>query len=540
MAIIQFSNGQKVQFDGNPTPADIEEVSKSLNIQTQPADAQPQESKIGGFFKGVAKGVGSTIKGIGDLGAKGLRAIAPAQEIRKTGYTSPISQESVTPTTAAQKVGFGAEQIAELFIPAGKVVKPLVVAAKGVKALSTAPKAIKGLSFLARAAGGATEMGGARFLQTGGNLEETKNAVLGGAIGEAVIAPVVSKTLSFIAKRLPERFFSTFFKTTDDDLVRQLKTSNIVKLQQTKPDLYQKFVDQGIIKFTKGGVPEVDQTLARQALERGFGTAKTGRNLLSMADYSYSKQLELESDIVELLGKSSKPSATGAVTMQAPSALQPNKFWISFGTKSNSKQAYVTLLENLTKDLEKTGFGKTGFMVDEAQGAREMLNILKATKGNAIAPDVALRLRRTIDGLRNTSSFRLDPSLSKSQGALKNAANYLRGKLAEIPELKSLMKEYKFYIDAFDTLAEQAAKAKNQKILTLFDAIVGGTSMAALNPVGGLGLMASIRTVQSPAIMTFLGQQLNKMQSVAPAIERAVTPITTKAVSSFQTNKENL
>ena len=201
MAIIQFSNGQKVQFNGNPTPADIEEVAKNLNIQTQqPVEEQPQESKVGGFLKGVAKGVGSILKDIGDLGARGLRAIAPAQEIRKTQYTSPISQESVTPTTGAQKLGFGVEQIGELFIPAGKIVKPLEAVAKGSKIVSAAPKALKSLTFLARAAGGAVEMGASRALQTGGNIEETKNAALGGAIGEAIVGPILNGVIKVSGK----------------------------------------------------------------------------------------------------------------------------------------------------------------------------------------------------------------------------------------------------------------------------------------------------------------------------------------------------
>ena len=32
MAIIQFDNGVKVEFNGNPTPKDVEEVANKLGI----------------------------------------------------------------------------------------------------------------------------------------------------------------------------------------------------------------------------------------------------------------------------------------------------------------------------------------------------------------------------------------------------------------------------------------------------------------------------------------------------------------------------
>lgn len=46
MATIQFDNGQKVQFDGNPTEKDIEEVAKKLGIVKEKSFAR----KVGDFF----------------------------------------------------------------------------------------------------------------------------------------------------------------------------------------------------------------------------------------------------------------------------------------------------------------------------------------------------------------------------------------------------------------------------------------------------------------------------------------------------------
>lgn len=81
MPTIQFENGQKVQFDGNPTPADIDHVASQLGIvpkQTSPNDVADQQinsrpSAIADLTKNpttMAHPVGAvlrTVQGAGEL-----------------------------------------------------------------------------------------------------------------------------------------------------------------------------------------------------------------------------------------------------------------------------------------------------------------------------------------------------------------------------------------------------------------------------------------------------------------------------------------
>jgi len=59
MAKIKFENGQVVNFDGNPTQQDVEEISKKLNIQKQP-------KKKDGFWDKLAEKGGNTMQWLGD------------------------------------------------------------------------------------------------------------------------------------------------------------------------------------------------------------------------------------------------------------------------------------------------------------------------------------------------------------------------------------------------------------------------------------------------------------------------------------------
>lgn len=481
------------------------------------------------LFRGAAKGFGSTIKGIGDLGARGLSAITPkslrGNQIQGAGeYKSPIKESTFTPTNTAEKIGFGAEQLGELFVPGA-------VGTKLAKVVQGTPKAAKTLGFLARSAGGAGTFGGVTALQEGAVNKKVGQAAIGGAIAEGLVAPALEKTIKFIGKKIPERFFSTFFKTSADDLTQKLRTTSLQKIQQENPQLLNALKKRGIVKIANGKI-EVNPTLAHEALAHGFGTKKTGYSLEKMAEYSLAKQYELENAARTLVGETSKIGKTG--TVNTTSKLTPDKFWINLG---NKKDAYINLLKDINAEFSKQGYGGKGFLQGETQSVGRLLNVLKKTKGNKIPPDTALELRRLIDNLRNTSSFRLNTNLTSKQQSFKEAANYLRGKLAEIPELKNIMNEYRFYINAVDDLIAEAARRGNTRIISLFDAVVGGSSIGAGLPGAGLGLLAAARTIQTPAVLTFLGQQLSKLPRFLPAAQRSAGPIISDITRSINTKK---
>jgi len=303
----------------------------------------------------------------------------------------------------------------------------------------------------------------------------------GKALGLLAKAPGVKQTIGFVTKKLPERFYSTFFKTTSDDMAKQIRTGAMAKLQTENPKLFNEFVKNGIIKYGTKGKIEINPTLAKQALERSLGSGKTGRSLEKMAEYSYLKQFELEA--------------------QARNFVKGTKYTIDLG---KNKKGYLTMLKDMMDDFKKEGYG---FLKGATDNVEQLYTTIKNTKGTKISAETSLMLRRTMDNLRSSSSFRESAKLSNKQGIFKVASNELRVKLAQLPGFKNIMAEYKFYIDAADGLVKEAARRGNARIFSLFDAIVGGTSIGANQP-GGLGLLATLRTIQTPAVLTSIARGL--------------------------------
>lgn len=159
---------------------------------------------------GIAKGAISTLTGASSLGErflKGLgRLVTPKQfegtlgfqkfETEEKTSAEKLVPESIrTPVGGAQKLGFGAEQIAEFFIPVAGQEKALAIGANLAKEMPAGLKTITKLAPLA--AKESVEFGGKTAVQTGGDTEATKNAMLLGAL-----TPVGAEILSSTAKAI--------------------------------------------------------------------------------------------------------------------------------------------------------------------------------------------------------------------------------------------------------------------------------------------------------------------------------------------------
>lgn len=192
MARVKFqtSEGEKtVNFSGTPTQADIEEVAQRLNFK--PPIQQPVGTQgIGGFALGVSKGALSTGVGASTLGEniiKGIgrfitpKALEPRFGFAKTDQSSAqqlIPQAAYTPEGTAEKLGFGAEQIGEFFIPGAAPLR----AGKAAGAAVKGGRLFKGAAKLGAVAG--TEAGlaaGQTALQKGEFGPEAGQAAVFGA-----------------------------------------------------------------------------------------------------------------------------------------------------------------------------------------------------------------------------------------------------------------------------------------------------------------------------------------------------------------------
>lgn len=170
MSVIQFDNGMKVQFDGVPTPQDIEEVARSLGISQQQPQ-QPQESalhrlgRITGFTRdsnipimGGIKNLAETAKGIAkpfvQAGATAVRGIQATPDVIRSigGDQAAGARADQTMARPANIPGFGqlntfagqtplqnvgsAAQVASNFVGAGRVLPAVLNNAVG-KSIAT-------------------------------------------------------------------------------------------------------------------------------------------------------------------------------------------------------------------------------------------------------------------------------------------------------------------------------------------------------------------------------------------------------------------
>lgn len=417
--------------------------------------------------KGVLKGVASTAQGFSDIG-QGILGATVGKGIEALGGQKPekveLPKDWTTPSNLAQTIGFKAEQIGEYLIPVAAEEKAAVLLSKFLPNVAKNPKLIGKLSNLAaRSLGSGLEFAGKTVLQTGGDLEQAKVSGIIGAVVPGAIG-VLGGIKKVITEKLPERLYDQIFKQSSDDLIQYYRT------------------------VSKGG--EINPTLAREVMEQGLKGSSE-----NMAIYSLRKLDELEKGVQETV--QILKSQGVKITME-------------------NKQGYINILGTVKNQF------KSGFLSNRAKDAESMTKELSKIKGNKIDIDLALKIRRFIDKMRNTSSFKLDPKLTPRQEEFKVATNTLRKSLSEAG-LKDLMNEERIYISALEDIVTDAAARKNVKLLNLTDVIIGGGGMASGFPGTGLGVAAAIRGFQQPFTLTGMGQALFKsgkaIEAVMPFIE---------------------
>lgn len=445
--------------------------------QETPSEA-PQEQKKGVFAKAneFVKGFNEKVTDIGIGAVKGLgRTLFGLGKLEtKIPVVGPLlkkaagyAPEEEIKTPEILEATNTAQKIG---MGAEQIGEFLIPFGAGVKAASLASKATK-IPFvaskpgqlLARSIGEGTEIAAKAAAQKGEAEGFVQNFLIGAAI------PPVSAALSGIGKaitvKLPERLYKQVFKVSKDDLELNVRT------------------------LAKG--KKIDPTLAKEVLDRGlFGSSQ------NMGVYSAKKLMELESKVQEV-AKNDK------ILFKVP-----------------RKNDYITLLNSIKDEFSKR------FGTKYARQADQFVKSIQ--KGNGYIPKKeSLELKRFFDGLRNRSSFRLDPTLSGKQDELKEAADIIRRTLRKDKEFAGLMDEERVFIEALDSILEDWAKRGNRKLLNLTDVILGGGGLAAGGPFGSAIGIGAVRGFQQPFTLTGLGQLFKK---VGEAIPEGTAPTVTRGV----------
>jgi hypothetical protein len=166
-------------------PPPISNIQKEQEISSQLNPGQ-------NFGLGIAKGVGSTVKGIGTLGYKlgtgiGLKPLAGQQILQKGTPQEQALSQTLTPQGTAQNIGYYGEKTAEFFVPSSQVSKSqagITGAIDTIGATSKLGQFTKGaLGVTGRAVPEAVSASAVAGAQSGGDTEAMKEAGMYGGAG---------------------------------------------------------------------------------------------------------------------------------------------------------------------------------------------------------------------------------------------------------------------------------------------------------------------------------------------------------------------
>lgn len=193
-------NDFKLKYD-KPT---VSQKSGTLDTIKSISEGSRQGAKD--FVLGQLKGAGTSALNIASLGSNILKSGYDATIGKMTGkkavdtkQTIEAGKSAIAPTNLAQKIGFGTEQIGEMFIPTG-IESGVTKLASGKKYLTSASKVL----------GGTADIAGKTYLQTGGDNKQTLTAaaLTAGGLGLGEAASALSRKLSPALKASAEKSYA--------------------------------------------------------------------------------------------------------------------------------------------------------------------------------------------------------------------------------------------------------------------------------------------------------------------------------------------
>lgn len=447
----------------------------------------PADTGMQGFAEGVGQSEIETVQNVGGLVQKGLQkgggflqrlfGMKPTLEsasqfpgawdiYNKESQAGKVTASLSEAQTPSQKFGKVVGTVAPYLIPG-------LGGAEGAIDTTIAATELPGLVKTALSVGSKAALEGT----TAGGIALGQTADPKQALTTALTFGLLKGTTSAIgtglkAMGVPEHLYSTVFKTASRDMLDELKSGGIANLQKTNPDLFKQFVDNGIIKTAKDGSYTVDETLAKQALDRGLkGSIK------NMSNVVVKNTLQNEAD-----AQSIASNYKGTVSIPGADKLK-------------------NVLTTVSEDYKDVGQGEI---------SNKAKALADAVSGGDVNAKQALDLRRFLDGMRYKSSYNPDVKLSTTAENFKYWSDAVRGKLNAIPGMGNVMKDYSFNIDALNSLAKTAASRGNQQLVNMLDVLVfeGGIQEGA--PGLGAGMSIFRKALTTPGAATRIGSAIER------------------------------
>lgn len=458
------------------------------------ADALGVENPYGqaalDLVEGIGKGGLALAIGTGDV----VRRLMGDERIMHR----PDVQRMITPTTTAQQIGFGGEKILEFLLPG----RAIAAGAKTLQALTSGVRGAKAVDVASRAmleAGGA---GGIAALQTGGDTEAIRDAMLT-AGGLSAGTNTLAQAAVPVSRALTESARAQYAR-----VLNATKEGNKFRTEKVVPRL----LDEKVTALTMKGLARKTSSQVKragQAISDEFANLPPG------------SAVEL-GPVLQRLDK----TATEALTVQAGGKA------IAKGPLAQQGLDHVDALkQTLTRVAEKNPqTGALEIPVERLRQVRQYFDSIAAKakryEGKALA----------------------DHSQAEAHGM---AADAIRRELGQqFPSIDKLNKEYAFWKDVHqvisDTLLRRQGQAKplGRKLGEAAGA-AGGLAKAGLPgmALGRAALSALEKLTTSPAWGTISAVQKDKLAKALAASNRGgaefwITKMTRVAATAHATHRD--
>ena len=434
--------------------------------------------------RGAAKGAGSTTIGLGQLALKAYTLLPGEQRLAQDAIETgeDIKKQMFTPENTAEKIGYGAEQIGEFFIPAG-------IATKGVKAVNAFTKASKlgnvaktAINLGGKAGIGAVEAGGVRAAQTGGDAEETAKAA---AFGAAVpfVAAGASKAFKGAKNVVSNIRAGRAEKAIEEAAILKSGAADARVATKVLDEAGAVVKDPRGLEAVKQGIPERDVANIK------FGTVADKAKMRKMLDIAESAStnkriVERSTDVV---GDTFLNQAKFIATKNKEAAQTLNVI----ATKLKGKSVNITdPITSFLGEMEASGIrlgakGKLKFKGSEFEGIKSAENAInnlwqriQRFKGGRADALEAHRLKRYIDNVVEYGKS-AEGLVGKAQSVLKGFRRNIDGVLDT--QFPAYNKANTIFSETIEQLHQvNQVMGRRMKIGDQFANVKAGTAMRGL------------------------------------------------------------
>ncbi len=401
---------------------------------TPQQEPQPQgKGGLAGFGLGALKGVGNTVSNISSFGQKALEKITGIKS--NTPTAKEQFGEQLTPKGTAEKIGFGAEQVAEFFIPAGAVGKAGKAADIAVQGLNLGSKTTKALQLASKAGIGAAEAAGVTAIQGGGKTEVKNAAIFGG------LFPIALKAIGVIGTAAKEvaKFTSSSLSGVPKEAI-EYALKNPQKVQSAIKQAVAEGGDTAAQRIYKNAVNALDELKDARRLNYQSGLAKLEKE----ATYTKKGQLYIRRALTDAEAKATKGYISGTV-IGVPTNL----------TTSGIKKVATTTLKEFDIKAKGRIIDWSEAAIDNSHGKKLQELVDRVYDWTDTTPTGLNRLRKIIDGYK-IGGIELSPSQKQVNaiiGAMRtNLSEYVG---TRVPQVAEMNLKYKLESEVIDAVRKQ-------------------------------------------------------------------------------------